>query len=108
MPCAARPQLSLSLVTNGQSNQLYVSVTQTSISHISLLRSSTAFHKVAVTAFKMVISSDPSTQQHAIVVVCIASSIVSTIFVAIRMWTRAFIIHSIGWDDCKLATYLVF
>lgn len=50
----------------------------------------------------MVINTDPSSQQHAIVVVCIVSPIVSSLFVAIRVWTRAFVSSSIGWDDCKL------
>ena len=52
----------------------------------------------------MVINTDPSTQQQTIVIVCIVSSIVSSLFVAIRIWTRTFVTHSVGWDDCKLAT----
>ena len=52
----------------------------------------------------MVINTDPSTQQQAIVIVCIVSPIVSSLFVAIRIWTRAFVTHAVGWDDCKLAT----
>ena len=59
-------------------------------------------HKLALPV-TMVINTDPSTQQQAIVTVCIVSSIVSCLFVAIRIWTRAFITHSLGWDDCKLA-----
>ena len=51
----------------------------------------------------MVINTDPSTQQHTIVVVCIVSPIFSSIFVAIRLWTKSFITHSLGWDDCKLS-----
>ena len=50
----------------------------------------------------MAIDTDPSTQQQTIVVVCIVSPIVSTLFVAIRLWTRAFVVHSLGKDDCKL------
>lgn len=50
----------------------------------------------------MVINTDPSSQQHAIVVVCIVSPILSSLFVAIRVWTRTFISHSVSWDDCKL------
>lgn len=49
----------------------------------------------------MVINTDPSSQQHAIVVVCIVASIVSSLFVAIRVWTRTFVSHSMSWDDCK-------
>ena len=52
----------------------------------------------------MVVNIDPSTQQQTIVIVCIVSSIVSSLFVAIRIWTKTFVTHSLGWDDCKLAT----
>ena len=50
----------------------------------------------------MVINTDPSSQQHTIVIVCIVSPIISSIFVAIRLWTKSFITRSVGWDDCKL------
>lgn len=51
----------------------------------------------------MVVNTDPSTQQHAIVVVCIVAPIICTLFVAMRIWTRIFVSHSIiGWDDCEL------
>ena len=50
----------------------------------------------------MVVNTDPSTQQHAIVVVCIVAPIICTLFVAMRIWTRIFVSYSIiGWDDCK-------
>ena len=50
----------------------------------------------------MAIDIDPSTQQHAIVVVCIVAPTICTLFVAMRIWTRIFVSHSvIGWDDCK-------
>lgn len=51
----------------------------------------------------MAIDTDPSTQQHAIVVVSIVAPIVTTLFVAIRLWTRTFVTHSVGYDDCKLS-----
>ena len=50
----------------------------------------------------MAIDTDPSTQQHAIVIVSIVAPIVTTLFVAIRLWTRTFVTHSLGRDDCKL------
>ena len=50
----------------------------------------------------MAIDTDPSTQQHTILVVCIVSPIFSSLFVAMRLWTRAFVTHSLGKDDCKL------
>ena len=49
----------------------------------------------------MVINTNPSTQQHTIVLVCIIAPIFSSLFTAIRVGTRIFIIQSIGWDDCK-------
>lgn len=47
----------------------------------------------------MVINTDPSSQQHTIVLVCIVSPIVTSLFVAIRVWTRTFVSHWVGWDD---------
>lgn len=54
--------------------------------------------------FTMAINTDPSTHQQAIVIVCIVSPVVACLFVGIRIWTRAFVLHSVGWDDCKLVT----
>ena len=56
----------------------------------------------------MVINTDPSTQQHTIVVVCIVAPIFSSLFAAIRIWTRIFVTHSIGRDDCKLPHLFLF
>ena len=51
----------------------------------------------------MVVNTDPSNQQHAIVVVCIVAPTICTLFVAMRIWTRIFVSHSIiGCDDCRL------
>ena len=50
----------------------------------------------------MTINTDHSTQQHTIVVVCIVSPVISSLFVAMRLWTRAFVTHPLGKDDCKL------
>ena len=51
----------------------------------------------------MAINTNPSTLQHTIVVVCIVAPICSSLFAAIRVWTRVFIVHSVGWDDCRLS-----
>lgn len=37
---------------------------------------------------------------HGIIVAAIVCSIFSTLFVAVRIWTRAFVNHAVGWDDC--------
>lgn len=54
-----------------------------------------------VSSSMMVVNADPSTEQHTIVVVCIISSIASSISVVIRLWTRIFVTHSVAWNDCK-------
>ena len=111
MPCAVRvhlPSFSLSLVLVSRTRRFFVdvslqlsmSVTPTEISHIFLFFLIEPF--TGSLPSTMTINTDPSTQQHAIVVVCIVSPIVSSLFVAIRVWTRTFVTHSIGWDDCKL------
>lgn len=56
----------------------------------------------------MVINTDPSTEQHTILVVCIVSPVIASLFVAIRIWTKCFITHSIGWDDRKLPRLCLF
>lgn len=56
----------------------------------------------------MVINTNSSSYQHAIVVICIVSSVVSSLLVAIRVWTRTFISHSMGRDDyASLVTLLL-
>lgn len=50
----------------------------------------------------MVVNTDPSSQQHAIVVTCIVCPIVSGAFVVIRGWTRTLITRTVGWNDCEL------
>ncbi|MCJ1438481.1 hypothetical protein MMC27_007871 [Xylographa pallens] len=45
-------------------------------------------------------SNDPSeSRAHLIVVVSIVAPCVTTVFIAARIWTRAFILKSLGWDD---------
>lgn len=56
----------------------------------------------------MVINTNPSTQQHTIVVVCIVAPVFSSLFTAIRVWTRIFILHSVGWDDYAAIVTLPF
>lgn len=56
----------------------------------------------------MVINTDPSAQQRTIVVVCIVAPIISSLFAAIRIWTRIFITHSIGRDDYAALVTLPF
>ena len=41
-----------------------------------------------------------SSRAHGIIVAAVVCSIFSTLFVAIRIWTRAFVNRAVGWDDC--------
>lgn len=55
----------------------------------------------------MVVNTDHSTQQHAIVIVCIVAPSLCSLFVAMRIWTRI-IRSSMSWDDyAGLATLLL-
>ena len=53
----------------------------------------------------MLVNTDPSSEQHTIVVACIVTPIVTSLFVGIRVWTRTFASHWTGWDDCKLPRF---
>ncbi|MCJ1396873.1 hypothetical protein MMC11_000063 [Xylographa trunciseda] len=44
-------------------------------------------------------SDPPESRAHLIVVVSIVAPCVTTVFIAARIWTRAFILRSLGWDD---------
>ena len=45
------------------------------------------------------LSEPPESRAHLIIIVSIVAPCVTTIFVAARIWTRAFILRSLGWDD---------
>lgn len=45
---------------------------------------------------------------HDIIVACIIGPIVSTIIVGIRVWTRVFVTHNLGWDDYAAVITLPF
>ena len=49
-------------------------------------------------------SKEVESRGPAIVVVAIISPIVSGFFVALRVYTRAFIVKVIGWEDCGFST----
>ena len=55
----------------------------------------------------MVVNTDPSSQQHAIVVTAIVCPIISGLFVLIRMWTRTLITRTVGWNDCEFLLLLL-
>lgn len=46
------------------------------------------------------VPDDVPSRAHGIIVAAIVCSIFSTLFVAVRIWTRAFINRAVGWDDC--------
>ena len=37
---------------------------------------------------------------HGIIVAAVVCSVFSTLFVAVRIWTRLFVNRAVGWDDC--------
>ena len=43
---------------------------------------------------------------HGIIIAAIVCSCFSTLFVAVRIWTRAVINRAVGWDDC-ISPYLL-
>lgn len=43
---------------------------------------------------------DSSSHAQVVVTACIVLPILSSVFVVVRIWTRQFITHSLGWDDC--------
>ena len=50
----------------------------------------------------------PESRAHLIVVVSIIAPCITTVFIAARIWTRAFILRSLGWDDCISLLTLAF
>ncbi|MCJ1385615.1 hypothetical protein MMC17_008738 [Xylographa soralifera] len=44
-------------------------------------------------------SDPPESRAHLIVVVSIVAPCITTVFIAARIWTRAFLLKSLGWDD---------
>ncbi|MCJ1282526.1 hypothetical protein MMC26_001849 [Xylographa opegraphella] len=41
----------------------------------------------------------PESRAHLIVVVSVVAPCITTVFIAARIWTRAFLLRSLGWDD---------
>lgn len=57
----------------------------------------------------MAISTEVESRGPAIVIVAIISPIISGIFVALRVYTRAFLVKAMWWEDCgssKTVTFL--
>jgi len=50
----------------------------------------------------MPVNVGPSDRSRSIVATSIVLPILTTIFVAIRLLVRFFVLHSLGWDDCGL------
>lgn len=44
-----------------------------------------------------------TSRAHAILVTCIVAPIVTSLFVLLRVWTRVYVVRSVGWDDCLAA-----
>lgn len=48
----------------------------------------------------MAVKVEHSSHDHIVVMACLILPIISTICVIIRVWTRFFVSHSLGYDDC--------
>ncbi len=42
-----------------------------------------------------------SSRDHIIWATCIVLPILTIFLIALRIWLRVFVLHSLGWDDCK-------
>lgn len=56
----------------------------------------------------MAISTEVENRGPAIVIVAIISSIISGFFVALRVYTRLFLVRFMGWEDCEFLTAVTF
>ena len=50
----------------------------------------------------MALSAKVESRGPAIVIVAIISPIISGFFVALRVYTRVFLVKAMGWDDCEV------
>ena len=41
-----------------------------------------------------------SSRAHVIVATCVVVPTLTTVFIALRLWIRVFVLRSLGWDDC--------
>ena len=48
----------------------------------------------------MEVNHRDSNYAHAFVVTSIVAPVITVVFVSLRVWTRVFVTHSLGWDDC--------
>ena len=86
--------------------QLYLSprpnrIMQSNISFNSLISTGilSIYQPLLLCHTRMAINTDSSSRQYAVLLTCIITPIVSSLFVAVRIWTRVFISGSLGWDD---------
>lgn len=49
----------------------------------------------------MAVKVEGSSHAHVVVMACLILPAVSIVCVMIRVWTRYFVSHALGWDDCR-------
>lgn len=49
---------------------------------------------------EIMVKVDSSSHAMVVVTACIVLPILSSVFMVLRIWTRHFVSHSLGWDDC--------
>ena len=76
----------------------FYNIFHNNISARSAVPSSSPYNKDSDDMFPRSPQNVPS-WAHDIIITCIIGPLVATIFVLIRVWTRIFVTHNIGWDD---------
>ncbi len=56
----------------------------------------------------MAVGEEVESRGPAIFVVAIVSPIISGIFIALRIYTRAFVVNVMGWEDCEYSKSIAF
>lgn len=49
----------------------------------------------------MAVDVGESHRAHTIVTACVVLPVLTLVFIVLRIWSRLFVLHSLGWDDCK-------
>ena len=55
----------------------------------------------------MAVDIGDSSRAHTIVRACVVLPVLTFVFIVLRIWSRVFVLHSLGWDDCKRRRYLL-
>lgn len=59
-------------------------------------------------ADEMAVDVGESSRAHTVVAACIVLPVITLVFILLRLYSRIFIVRSLGWDDCKRNFYTSF